>query len=307
MMADAGERVRDERLRLVLLCAHPALEPEAAAALSLRLVLGVSTADIARLFLVPVPTMAARLTRARKRLARERFELPSGAELDARVATAADVAYLAFTAGYAPASGPDLLRPDLAGEAVRLVRMLRELAPGRSELDALLALVLLQHARRDARVGPDGELVLLPDQDRSLWHHDEITEALVLLTPRHGRAARAVPPAGAGRRGARCRTPRAGHRLDADRDPLRRARAPHREPGRPAQPGRRGRGGRRPPGRAGAARGAGAAGPPAAGGPGRAAGAATGPPTPREAYDEALALCANEAEARHLAARRALL
>ena len=105
VMADAGEVVRDERLRLVLLCAHPALPPESAAALTLRLVLGVSTADIARLFLVSTPTMAARLTRARQRVAGETFALPVGRDLDGRVDTAAQVAYLAFTAGYAPGSG----------------------------------------------------------------------------------------------------------------------------------------------------------------------------------------------------------
>lgn len=183
VMADAGEVVHDERLRLVLLCAHPALAPESAAALTLRLVLGVPTADIARLFLVPVPTMAARLTRARKRLGGERFELPEGPDLHERLGLAADIAYLAFTAGYAPASGPDVLRADLAGEAVRLVRLLRGLGPPLAELDALLALVLLQHSRRDARTGPGGELVLLADQDRSRWRADEIAEAIDLLHP----------------------------------------------------------------------------------------------------------------------------
>jgi RNA polymerase sigma factor (sigma-70 family) len=186
-MADGGELVHDERLRLVLLCAHPALAPEAAAALTLRLVLGVPTADIARLFLVSRPTMAARLTRARRRLAAERFDLPRGPELDGRVALAADIAYLAFTAGYAPGSGARVLRPESAGEAVRLVRLLRDLLPGRSELDALLALMLLQHSRRDARVavGSTGEPepVMLADQDRSRWHADEIDEALTLLAP----------------------------------------------------------------------------------------------------------------------------
>ena len=178
--------VADERLRLVLLCAHPSLEPSSAAALTLRLVLGVSTADVARLFLVPTPTMAARLTRARKRLSGERFAVPTGAALVSRVAGVAEIAYLAFTAGYAPGSGPDVVRADLAGEAVRLVRLLRDVVPAdvadAAELDALLALVLLQHSRRDARVA-DGALVLLPDQDRSRWHHGEIAEALGLLTP----------------------------------------------------------------------------------------------------------------------------
>jgi RNA polymerase sigma factor (sigma-70 family) len=185
IMADSGEPVRDERLRLVLLCAHPSLSRENAAALTLRLVLGISTSDIARLFLVPTPTMAARLTRARKSLAEETFAVPTGAELQRRVDRAADVAYLAFTAGYAPPSGTEPVRPELAGEAVRLGRVLRELLPDRADLDGLLALMLLQHSRRDARVD-DGHLVLLPDQDRGLWHDDEITEALALLTPHVG-------------------------------------------------------------------------------------------------------------------------
>ncbi|WP_252274759.1 DUF6596 domain-containing protein [Nocardioides sp. LMS-CY] len=183
VMADDGSRVVDERLRLVLLCAHPSLPPESAAALTLRLVLGVPTEDIARLFLVPRATMAARLTRARKRLTGASFEVP--ADLGPRVAVVADVAYLAFTAGYAPGSGPDVLRAEVAGEAVRLVRVLRAVLPpelARAELDALLALMLLQHSRRDARVA-DGRLVLLPDQDRSRWRSDEIAEALDLLQP----------------------------------------------------------------------------------------------------------------------------
>ena len=187
VMANAGEPVRglgyDERLRLVLLCAHPRLTAESAAALSLRLVMGVPTEDIARLFLVPTATMAARLTRARKRLARESFDLPTGPDLDSRLALAADVAYLAFTAGYAPGSGPDVLSPDEAAEAIRLARVLREVAPDSVELDSLLALMLLQHSRRDARVDDHGRLVLLPDQDRERWHHGEIDEAVALLTP----------------------------------------------------------------------------------------------------------------------------
>jgi RNA polymerase sigma-70 factor (ECF subfamily) len=182
VMADAGEPVRDERLRLVMLCAHPALSRENAAALTLRMVMGVSTSDIARLFLVPTATMAARLTRSRKSLAGERFEVPLGPELKARVGRAADVAYLSFTAGYAPPSGADLVRTDLASEAIRLARLLRELLPGRADLDGLLGLMLLQHSRRDARL-LDGRLVLLPDQDRTRWHSAEISEALEVLTP----------------------------------------------------------------------------------------------------------------------------
>ncbi|WP_341924274.1 DUF6596 domain-containing protein [Nocardioides psychrotolerans] len=181
-MVDVGEEVVDERLRLVLLAAHPSLSRENAAALTLRLVLGVSTADIAQLFLVSTPTMAARLTRARQSLAGARFEVPSGPELEERLAVVAEVAYLAFTAGYAPPSGEEVLLADLTAEAIRLVRLVRALAPGHVDLDALLALMLLQHSRRDARVH-DGELVLLPDQDRSRWHVDEIDEAIGLLTP----------------------------------------------------------------------------------------------------------------------------
>lgn len=181
VMVDSGE-VTDERLRLVLLCAHPTLSREAAAALTLRLVLGVSTEDIGRLFLQSKATMAARLTRARKRLAGASFEVP--ADLAGRVGIVAEVAYLAFTAGYAPGTGPDVVRSDLAGEAIRLVRVLRSILPEPDpEVDALLALMLLQHSRRAARIGPDGALVLLPDQDRTRWRTDEIAEALAILTP----------------------------------------------------------------------------------------------------------------------------
>lgn len=189
VVAAPGDELVDERLRLVLLCAHPRLSREAAAALTLRLVLGLPTDDIARLFLQSTATMAARLTRARKRLAGERFAVPSAAELPERVAAVADVAYLAFTAGYAPGSGPDVVRTELAGEGIRLVRVLRAVLPyDDAELTALLALMLLQHSRRDARVR-DGVLVLLPDQDRSRWRHDEIEEGLALLRPLTGAPA----------------------------------------------------------------------------------------------------------------------
>ncbi len=194
-MADAGDSpaaLADERLRLVFLCAHPALAPEAAAALTLRLVLGVSTADLARLFLVAEPTMAARLTRARKKiaLAGVPFALPTPERVAERIDVVATVAYLAFTAGYAPGSGPDVVRAELAGEAIRLTRLLRQLLQGYAAqppaagalLDALLALMLLQHSRRDARVDAAGLVVLLPEQDRARWHHDEIAEALDLIT-----------------------------------------------------------------------------------------------------------------------------
>ncbi|HWC24383.1 MAG TPA: DUF6596 domain-containing protein [Flexivirga sp.] len=198
----------DDLLRLVLLAAHPALSEEAGAALTLRLVLGISTADIARLFLVPEPTMAARLTRARKKVvaAGVPLAIPDDDVLPRRLETVARVAYLAFTAGYAPGSGDDVVRAELAGEAIRLVQLVR--ATGRAAADspalrALLALMLLQHARRDARVATDGSLVLLPDQDRKAWHRNEIDDGLALLGEltggsRYALVPRASRPAAAG-------------------------------------------------------------------------------------------------------------
>jgi RNA polymerase sigma-70 factor (ECF subfamily) len=182
-MADPGGLVEDDVLRLVLMCTHPALAPEAASALALRLVLGVSTSDIGRLFLVGEPTVAARITRAKKKIvaAGIPFAVPAADVLPQRLETVAQTAYLAFTAGYAPGSGADLLRADLAGEAIRLVRVVDGLCPGEPATLALLALMLLQHSRRDARVGDDGRLVLLADQDRRRWRRDEIAEAHALL------------------------------------------------------------------------------------------------------------------------------
>ena len=181
-MADPGSLVEDDVLRLVLMCAHPALAPEAASALSLRLVLGVPTADIARLFLVPEATMAARLTRAKKRIvgAGIPFAVPDASVLPDRLDAVAQTAYLAFTAGYAPGTGPELLRAGASGEAIRLVRVVLGLRPDEPALVALLALMLLQHSRRDARTH-DGRLVLLADQDRGRWHHDDVAEATRLL------------------------------------------------------------------------------------------------------------------------------
>jgi len=185
VMADPGELPHDERARLVFLCAHPALAPEAASALTLRMVMGLSTSEIARCFLVGETAMAARLTRARTRLAAAgvRLAVPGPAQLGGRVDVVALVAYLAFTAGYVPGAGADLLRIDLAGEAVRLVRVLRAVLPGQPVLDALAALMLAQHARRAARIDAAGRPVMMADQDRRLWRQKEIAEALALLTP----------------------------------------------------------------------------------------------------------------------------
>lgn len=197
VMADPGDLgVTDERARLLFLTCHPALAPESAGALALRLVLGVPTADIARLYLTSEATVAARITRAKRKIAAAAvpFRMPPPALLPDRVEVAARVAYLAYTAGYAAPSGPQLHDPQVAGEAVRLVQVVREVVPGQPVLDALAALVLLQHARRDARVGADGAVMLLADQDRSRWHHDEIDQGVQLLRslegiPLHGWAA----------------------------------------------------------------------------------------------------------------------
>lgn len=194
VMVDDGSVVADDLLRLVLMCAHPALSPESASALSLRLVMGISTADIARLFLVPEATMAARITRAKKKVvaAGIPFAIPGTDAIGERLDVVAHTAYLAFTAGYAPGSGPDLLRAELAGEAIRLARVTMGLRPS-DTLAHLVVLMTLQHSRRDARVGPDGSLVLLADQDRALWHHDEIAEALALLARLEARGEPASP------------------------------------------------------------------------------------------------------------------
>ena len=185
VMADVGDDLRDERLRLMFLSAHPALAPDAAAALTLRLVLGVPTADIAAVFHTAEPAMAARLTRAKRTVARSDhlFAVPEGPDLPLRLATVCRVIYLAFTTAYAPARGAEVTRTAVAGEAIRLGRLLIGLRPEPPEARTLLALMLLQHSRRDARTDTTGRLVLLPDQDRSRWRAEEIAEGLALLEP----------------------------------------------------------------------------------------------------------------------------
>ncbi len=171
----------DERLHLILLCCHPALPRESRSALALRLVVGTTTEQIARLFLVPQATMAARLTRAKKKIVLAGIPLgdPVEDELRARLDEVCRTIYLAFTAGYTPSTGPDLQRVDLAGEAVRLAATLHQLVPDAPQVRAMLSLLLLQHSRRDARQR-DGAIVTLADQDRSSWHHDEIEAGLRL-------------------------------------------------------------------------------------------------------------------------------
>lgn len=175
--------VPDERLRMLFACCHPALKPEAGAALMLRFVAGLSTAEIARLFLLAEPAMAARLTRAKAKMALAGIPLrePSAADLPERLDVVLQVIYLIFTEGYRATSGASVTRPEVAGEAIRLGYLVAELLPGEPRTLALLALMVLQHARRDARVSPAGDLVLLPDQDQARWRHDEIARGLALL------------------------------------------------------------------------------------------------------------------------------
>ncbi len=189
---DVAEALPDERLQLILLCCHPALGAESRAPLALRLVIGTATHEIARLFLVPRDTMAARITRAKQRIVAAGIPLsrPVADELAARLDEVCRTIYLAFTAGYTPGSGTELLRPDLAGEAVELAVVLQQVVPDAPQVTALLALLQFQHARRDARM-TDGRLVTLADQDRTLWRHDEIASAsrhLFSLSPTTGYA-----------------------------------------------------------------------------------------------------------------------
>ncbi len=180
-LGDIGD-LDDERLALILLCCHPALHPEARSPLALRLVIGTPTDQIARLFVVPRATMAARITRAKRKIVTAGIPLssPVDDELRARLDDVCQTVYLAFTAGYAPSDGPDLLRTELAGEAVELAAVLLHLVPEAEQVRALYGLLLLQHARRDARVD-DGRLVTLADQDRSRWHRDQIRTGLALI------------------------------------------------------------------------------------------------------------------------------
>ncbi len=178
--------IRDERLRLIFTCAHPALAAETRIALTLRCVGGLTTAEVARSLLVSESTMAARLTRAKKRIAAAGipYRVPTDADLPERLGGVLTVLYLIFTEGYAASSGAVPVRRELAEEAIRLARVIVELMPDEPEVRALLALMLLQHARRDARVDADGGIVLLAEQDRRDWHRAEIDEALDLLSGR---------------------------------------------------------------------------------------------------------------------------
>jgi RNA polymerase sigma-70 factor, ECF subfamily len=176
------QSVEDDRLRLIFTCCHPALPPDAQIALTLREVCGLTTEEIARAFLAAAPTIAKRIVRAKAKIrdARIPYEVPSRGDLAQRLEAVLQVVYLVFTEGYSASSGESLTRADLSGEAIRLGRLLVELLP-EPEAQGLLALMLLHESRRDTRTSPEGELVLLDNQDRSLWNRTFIDEGVSLV------------------------------------------------------------------------------------------------------------------------------
>ncbi|MEU4389915.1 DUF6596 domain-containing protein [Kribbella sp. NPDC023855] len=178
------QEVSDDWLRLIFTCCHPALSRDAQVALTLRLVCGLSTTEVARAFLVQDAAMAARITRAKKKISAARipYRVPDRAELPGRIDAVLEVVHLVFTTGHAAPAGPQLVRRDLVDGAMHLARTLHELLPGHSEVAGLLALLLLTDSRRDARVSESGELVLLAEQDRARWDAGEIEEGVALLT-----------------------------------------------------------------------------------------------------------------------------
>jgi RNA polymerase sigma-70 factor (ECF subfamily) len=190
-IGDADE-IPDDRLRLICTCCHPAIALEAQVALTLRLLCGLTTAEVARAFLVSEPTMAARLTRAKKKIAAARipYVVPAAAELPERIDAVLTVLHLLFTTGHAAPVGADLMRRDLVERALDLARMLRVLVPASADVAGLLALILLTDARRATRLGPDGRMLLLEEQDRSQWDRAAIADGTALVRE----ALRARPP-----------------------------------------------------------------------------------------------------------------
>jgi RNA polymerase sigma-70 factor (ECF subfamily) len=189
-MDDDDSGIDDDRLRLIFTCCHPALAIEARVALTLRALAGLTTPEIASAFLVQEAAMAKRLTRAKAKIADAGipYRVPPAQLLPGRLAGVLAVLYLLFNEGYAASSGDRLIRVDLCREAIRLAELLQRLMPGEPEVAGLLALMLLAHARQDARVGPGGELITLEEQDRDRWDHAEIARATGLLRAalRHG-------------------------------------------------------------------------------------------------------------------------
>jgi RNA polymerase sigma-70 factor (ECF subfamily) len=177
-----GEGVEDDRLRLIFTCCHPALSPDAQIALTLREVCGLTTEEIARAFLAAAPTLAQRIVRAKAKIrdARIPYQVPSASELPDRMESVLRVIYLVFNEGYSASSGESLTRAGLSSEAIRLGRLLVELLP-QPEALGLLALMLLQESRRGARSSPEGDLILLHDQDRSVWNAEYIAEGSALV------------------------------------------------------------------------------------------------------------------------------
>ena len=179
---DRAEAFPDERLRLIFTCCHPAINREAQIALSLRTLCGLTTEEIARAFVTPTATMAQRIVRAQRKIraAGIPYEVPSGDALPERLESAMAVIYLVFNEGYLATSGDEVVRKDLCVEAIRLARILSALMPEQREARALLALMLLHDSRRDARTDANGDIILLEDQDRSRWDHQQIAEGLAL-------------------------------------------------------------------------------------------------------------------------------
>jgi RNA polymerase sigma factor (sigma-70 family) len=182
--ADAAREDSDDTLIVLFMCCHPSLSAASQIALTLRAVGGLTTTEIARAFLVPEATMTRRITRAKQSIKDSGvlFRMPAHAERVERLAAVLHVLYLIFTEGYAATSGPSLLRPDLSAEAIRLARIVHRLMPDDPEVAGLLALMLLTDARRPARTGPDGALVPMAEQNRSLWNADYISEGIALIT-----------------------------------------------------------------------------------------------------------------------------